>query len=96
MKYFSRIHPALFLIACITYSYLFAMRIASPGEILRPTLFALGFVLLLAYPFYWMLRDWNLAAMLLLASNTKSMRVGFETGAFCALSLPISRIKTNM
>jgi hypothetical protein len=59
------IHPILFALASIIYTYLFSSIIASPSQAMRSFFIFLGILAILIFPLRWLLNDWDLVTIFL-------------------------------
>ena len=65
MKLTPLFHPFLFFLATILFLYPQSAVIASPEQIVRPLLVVWLLLFILAWPAFWLARDWHGAALLL-------------------------------
>lgn len=65
MRRLAYLHPLFFLLGSILFLYSQSAVIASPDQMIRPLLALAAILLLLAYPAYWLARDWGWASILL-------------------------------
>jgi hypothetical protein len=61
------LHPFLFTVASIAYLFLTSSVIVSPDQMVRPLFVFWGILILLIFPAYWVVQDWNWSGILLSA-----------------------------
>ena len=65
MKKLSFAHPFLFALASIIYQFLLSSWIVSPDQLIRPLLIFWGLLIVMIFPTYWLVRDWDWTSIML-------------------------------